>query len=418
MDRTILHCDCNAFYASVECLLHPEFRDVPMAVCGNPELRHGIILAKNELAKKYGIVTAETIWQAKRKCPELVLAGAHRREYEKYSVLVNDIYKRYTDQVEPFGIDESWLDVTGSRQLFGDGKTIADRIRADVREELGLTISAGVSFNKVFAKLGSDYKKPDATTVISRENFHEIVFPLPVSDLLYVGRSAKAALGKLYITTIGELAKSDRALIVRKLGKMGEAIHDYANGVDDSPVQSADFEREIKSIGNGMTYRRNLETPEDVRLVVITLSDEVATRMRRHGVKCRTVQVTIRDPEFKNITRQAALKTPTHLASELAEAALAIISDSWDLRRPIRMITITGSNLFSGENDDTEQLSLFASEDKSLSREKRERLESTMDNIRGRYGRGIIAPAGVIGNDLGIGDGEEFKGRLPGADEE
>lgn len=418
MDRTILHCDCNSFYASVECLLHPEFRDVPMAVCGNPELRHGIILAKNELAKKYGIVTAETIWQAKRKCPELVLAGSHHLEYQKYSVLVNDIYKRYTDQVEPFGIDESWLDVTGSRRLFGDGKTIADRIRNEVREELGLTISVGVSFNKVFAKLGSDYKKPDATTVISRENFHELVFPLPVSDLLYVGRAARTALAKLYITTIGELAQSDRTMIVRRLGKMGEAIHDYANGVDDSPVQSADFEREIKSIGNGMTYRRNLESTEDVRLVVITLADEVAGRMRRHGVKCRTVQVTIRDPEFKNITRQCALKTPTHLASELAESALAIIADSWDMRRPIRMITVTGLNLFSGESDDAEQLSLFPGEDKSLSREKRERLETTMDNIRSRYGRGIITPAGVIGNDLGIGDGEEFKGILPGLNED
>lgn len=418
MDRTILHCDCNSFYASVECLLHPEFRDVPMAVCGNPALRHGIILAKNELAKKYGIVTAETIWQAKRKCPELVLAGSHHLEYQKYSVLVNDIYKRYTDQVEPFGIDESWLDVTASRRLFGDGKTIADRIRNEVREELGLTISVGVSFNKVFAKLGSDYKKPDATTVISRENFHELVFPLPVSDLLYVGRAARTALAKLYITTIGELAQSDRTMIVRRLGKMGEAIHDYANGVDDSPVQSADFEREIKSIGNGMTYRRNLESTEDLRLVVITLADEVAGRMRRHGVKCRTVQVTIRDPEFKNITRQCALKTPTHLASELAESALAIIADSWDMRRPIRMITVTGLNLFSGESDDAEQLSLFPGEDKSLSREKRERLETTMDNIRSRYGRGIITPAGVIGNDLGIGDGEEFKGILPGLNED
>lgn len=415
MDRTILHCDCNSFYASVECLLHPEFCNVPMAVCGNPELRHGIILAKNELAKKYGIVTAETIWQAKRKCPELVLASAHHREYDKYSALVNEIYKRYTDQVEPFGIDESWLDVTGSRRLFGDGKTIADRIRREVREELGLTISVGVSFNKVFAKLGSDYKKPDATTVISRENFHEIVFPLPVSDLLYVGRSARDALSRLYITTIGELANSDRTLISHRLGRMGEMIHDYANGIDDSPVQPSDFERKIKSIGNGMTYRRNLESREDVRLVVITLADEVAGRMRRHGVKCRTVQVTIRDPEFKTITRQCALNTPSHLASELAEASLAIIKNSWDMRRPIRMITITGMNLISGDSGGGEQLSLFSDKDQAVSREKRERLETAMDKIRGRYGRGIITPAGVIGNDLGIGTGEEFKGRLPGS---
>ena len=193
-DRVILHCDCNAFYASVECLLHPAYRDVPMAVCGDPENRHGIILAKNERAKRFGVQTAETIWQARRKCPDLVLAPPHRDQYAIYSKRVNAIYQRYTDLVEPFGIDESWLDVTGSQRLFGSGPEIADRLRAEVKRETGLTISVGVSFNKIFAKLGSDYKKPDATTVISRENYRNIVYPLSVSALLYVGKSARETL--------------------------------------------------------------------------------------------------------------------------------------------------------------------------------------------------------------------------------
>ncbi|MEG2852280.1 MAG: DNA polymerase IV, partial [Hydrogenoanaerobacterium sp.] len=185
-ERTILHCDLNGFFASVECLLRPELRTVPMAVCGDPTMRHGIILAKNELAKKYNITTAETIWQAQRKCPQLVLVQPHHDEYYKYSCLVNEIYRRYTDLVEPFGIDESWLDITGTIHLFGDGKTVADKLREVVEHELGLTISVGVSFNKIYAKLGSDYKKPNATTVISQQNYKEIVYPLPVNSLLYV----------------------------------------------------------------------------------------------------------------------------------------------------------------------------------------------------------------------------------------
>ena len=401
MDRVILHCDCNAFYASVETLLRPELEKVPMAVCGDPESRHGIILAKNERAKKFGVATAETIWQAKRKCPGLVLVPPHRGEYVRYSRLVNEIYQRYTDQVEPFGIDESWLDVTGSQNLFGTGPEIADEIRRTVREELGLTVSVGVSFNKVFAKLGSDYKKPDATTVISRENFRRIVWPLPVGALLYVGKAAQETLAQLQVRTVGQLAASDRALVAKRLGKMGEMIHDYANGLDESPVRAADDTREIKSVGNGMTYRRNLVGLEDIRLAVLTLSDSVSARMRRHGVKCRTVQVLIRDPGFKSISRQRALPAPTHLGREIAEAALAIIRDAWDLRAPIRMITITGANL-TDAGGAGEQLSLCAPPD-DKSREKRERLEAAMDGIREKFGQDAIGPAGVLGNDIGIG---------------
>ncbi len=410
MDRTILHCDCNGFFASVECILHPEYKNVPMAVCGNPENRHGIILAKNELAKKYKIQTAETIWQAKRKCPDLVLAPPHHDEYQKYSILINQIYQCYTDLVEPFGIDESWLDVTGSEVLFGSGKQIADELRKVIRQEIGLTISVGVSFNKIFAKLGSDYKKPDATTVISRENWKQILFPLPVNTLLYVGKSVGETLGKLGIHTIGELAVSDRALITARLGKPGGELHDYANGLDDSPVQNMHENREMKSVGNGMTFKRNLVGIEDIRLGVTVLADSVAGRMRRHGVKCWVVQVTIRNPNFKTISRQKTLASPTHLSKELAAASMELIQSSWNLNAPIRMLTITAANLVA--NDDAgEQLSFFGGT-KNESREKQEHLETALDSIRSKFGRSAVAFGGTLKNDLGIEEPHETKSAI------
>ena len=400
-DRTILHCDCNGFYASVECLLNPKLKDVPMAVCGNPENRHGIILAKNELAKKFNVKTAETIWQAKRKCPDLVLVPPHHDEYEKYSKIVTKIYERYTDQVEPFGIDESWLDVTDSVHLFGSGKEIADELRKTVSSEVGLTISVGVSFNKVFAKLGSDYKKPDATTVISRDNFNSIVYPLPVSSLLYVGKSAQEVLNKLHIYTIGDLAGSDKSLIAAKLGKMGETIHDYANGIDNDPVKSIYEGREIKSVGNGMTFKRDLVGLSDISVSVHALADTVASRMRRYKVKCMTVQVTIKDPKFKVISRQKTLTVPTFLAKEIADISLNIIKSCWNLNSPIRMLTITGSNLIPEDQDVGEQLSFFDIEERN-NKEKRQKLEATIDKIREKFGKNAVSFASTINNDLGL----------------
>jgi len=405
MDRTILHCDLNGFYASVECLSQPKLKKVPMAVAGDPENRHGIILAKNELAKKHGVKTAETIGQAMRKCPGLVLVPPHRAEYEKYSRLVNQIYERFTDLLEPFGIDESWLDVTGVEHIFGDGRKIADTLRQTVKGELGLTISVGVSFNKIFAKLGSDYKKPDATTVITRENYEEILHPLPVSALLYVGQSTNAVLDKLYIRTIGELARSEKELIISRLGKMGGMLWDYANGLDDSPVLSKDQARDIQSIGNGMTFRRDLVGLEDIKAGVYALSDEAAWRMRKHGLKCRVVAVTIKDPYFKTTQRQKTLENPTHLAKEIAETAIELIKASWKLRAPIRMLTVTASNLVD-ENEAYEQTSLFDGE-KAVLKEKQERIEAAMDKIRDKYGKSAVSLGGVLRNDLGFGNDPE-----------
>lgn len=406
MERTILHCDCNGFFASVACIKQPELKKVPMAVCGDPESRHGIILAKNELAKGYGIQTAETVWQAKQKCPQLVLVPPEHDEYHHYSKLVNLIYQEYTDLVEPFGIDESWLDVTGSKRLFGDGKTIADQLRKRIREEIGLTISVGVSFNKVFAKLGSDYRKPDATTVISRQNYQEVVYPLPVSALLYVGKNAQETLRHMGVTTIGELARSDKARLHLALGKLGESIWEYANGLEDSPVRHVDDQREIKSVGNGMTFRRNLLGEEDIRVGIKALSDTVGSRLRRYGLKCYGVQLQIKDPDFKVISRQKQLPHATDLTRELAQAAWELVEQSWNLQKPIRMLTVTALNLT--ERDEGFQTDLFAPQAVQQN-ERTQKLERAMDAVRARYGKDALRFGDVMKNDLGIGDGTDEK---------
>lgn len=410
MDRTILHCDCNSFFASVECVFRPELKTVPMAVCGNPENRHGIILAKNELAKKAGVVTAETVWQARQKCPELVLVPPHHQEYVRYSNLVNAIYQRYTDQVEPFSIDESWLDVTGSRTLFGSGETIADAIRKAVREELGITVSAGVSFNKIFAKMGSDYKKPDATTVISRENYRQLLWPLPISEMIFVGKASRTALRELGIYTIGDLARTEPSLLLARLGKIGGVLSTYARGEDQSPVTSIyDEPEEPKSVGNGMTFRRDLSGEDDLRIGVLYLADSVAARLRRHGLRCRTVAVTVKDPKFHTVSKQKILPRSTDLAKTIAEASLELIRSCWNPSSPIRSITITASRFHESGGD---QLSLFQSAEEIKDPGKRERLEQALDQVRSRYGRSAVSFGRILKNDIGIGekDGTNPKG--------
>lgn len=398
--RVILHCDMNSFFASVELLERPDLKDVPVAVCGDPDSRHGIILAKNQLAKKAGVVTAETIWQARKKCPDLHLLPSHHEKYRMYSKKINQIYLRYTDLVEPFSIDESWLDVTGSQMLFGSGVEIANEIRNTVKKETGLTLSAGVSFNKIFAKLGSDYKKPDATTEITKENFKDILWPLPVSDMLFVGRSTAEKLQQSGIKTIGDLALSDRRLLNALLGKQGNTLWIYANGYEDSPVAPFGQREPEKSVGNGMTFRRNLLTEDDIRTAVTGLSDTVASRLRQCHRKAFGVKVDIKDPALVTISRQKQLFVATNLASEISKAAMELIHESWRQGAPIRMITITGINLCDETAD--EQLSFFASENKQ--HEQGEKIERTMDDIRSKFGNAAISFGGVLGNDIGIAD--------------
>lgn len=388
MERVIFHCDLNSFYASVELLDYPQLRHLPVAVCGDPSKRHGVILAKNDHAKKFNVTTGQTVWEAKKLCPELQLLPAHGENYRYYSKKVNEIYLDYTDLVEPYGVDESWLDVTGTLHLFGKTPLeLAHEIRERTLEELGLSISVGVSYNKIFAKLGSDYKKPNAVTVISSEDFREIVFPLPVEDLLYVGKRAKQTLHKFGIFTIGDLAKSDKELMNLLLGKQGVMIHQYANGLDNAPVDDFLTYTPPKSLGQGLTFSNDLFGEEQVRSGILMLSDHVGLRLRAHGLKCYGVQLTLRDPQFHNISRQTKLDNPTFLGQNIADIAFSLAKDNWSFFNPVRAISVTAISLVP-ESQAYAQLTLFDQPDEK--EEKRTKLALATDEIRAKYGRKSI----------------------------
>ncbi len=397
MERTILHCDCNSFFASVECVYRPELWQVPMAVCGDPDNRHGIVLAKNEVAKRYGIVTAETVWQAKKKCPELVIVPPHYDRYEEFYQRINAIYCEYTDRVEPFSIDESWLDVTGSCLLFGDGKTIADTLRRRIKEELGLTISVGVSFNKTLAKMGSDYRKPDATTVFSKDNYQSILYPMPLSNLIFAGRSATETLARMGIRTIGDLASSDRACVVSALGKLGGQLHDYACGYDPTPVRLFTDKREIKSCGNGITFPQDLATTEQLHNGLLYLVEPVAARLRSHGLQCKTVHITVKFPSLKTVTHQRTLSHPTSVTAELYEGVLLALHDCWNEGTPVRSLTVTASKLC--EEEEPEQINLFDTDDDK--HDKRLTIDTTVDALRNRFGKQAVKRLAILHQENG-----------------
>lgn len=399
-ERVIFHADCNSFYASVELLHFPELREKPVAVAGSEDNRHGIILAKNEAAKKFKVQTAETVWQAKRKCPNLILLPPHHSEYARYSKIVNGIYANYTDRVEPFGIDESWLDMSGSWHLFGESPAkVADRLRLEVREKTGLTISVGVSFNKVFAKLGSDYKKPDAVTEITKENYKEILWPLPVQAMLMVGGKARESLAGLGVNTIGQLAETDPDHLQQVLGKLGPQLASYARGEDMASVALIGEHEQPKSIGNGLTFKRNLLGYKDVRTGIGSLADEVATRLRNHHLYTSSVQVLIKNPDLKSITRQKPLPYATNLAKDITNAAMQLVQDNWDLAKPIRMLTVTAQQLTP--TPFATQISMFDEAPTAID-SKREKLEHSIDGIRGRFGHTAILAAGELHNDIGV----------------
>lgn len=396
--RTILHCDMNNFYASVECLYRPELRERPVAVCGDADLRHGIVLAKNYPAKACGIRTGEATWQARQKCPGLIVLPPDYSRYLRFARLARDIYTDYTDRIEPFGPDEAWLDVTGSCGLFGSGGAIADEIRRRVRQELGITASVGVSWNKIFAKLGSDLEKPDATTVIARDNFRERVWPLPVGDLLYVGRATERKLAVKSIRTIGELAGTEAEALHVWFGKWGDVLYSFSNGLDASPVAPMGAEAMIKSVGNSTTTPRDLENDEDVRVILSVLCESVAMRLRELALECRTVEIGIRDNSLFSLVRQKKQPRPTSLARELHRAAMELFQANYRWQRPIRSLGVRACELCApGESV---QLSLLDDEDR---RDKLFRLENAMDDIRRRYGSLSIRPALLLA-DRRLGD--------------
>ena len=375
--RTILHSDCNNFYASVECVFDPALRGKPVAVCGDPNERHGIVLAKSELAKRCGVKTGEAIWEARQKCPDLVILPPNGEKYVRFSRMMRALYGEYTNRIEPFGLDESWLDVTGSDM---DGVEIASQLRRRAREELGITISVGVSFNKVFSKLGSDMHKPDATTVISPDNFREKVWPLPVGEMLFIGRSTVKRLGQYGIRTIGDIARSERSSLHALLGKNGDTLHAYACGLDESPVLSVDESSEVKSVSNSTTPPFDVDNEEDARCVIYLLSDSVAARLREQHFKCRTVSLWVRDAMLRSFERQVKLCSPTDLSKVIGETALRLLYANWDLRSPLRSLGVRGSELIF----DVQETACLTPADRLLSRQST--LERAVDDIHRRFG--------------------------------
>ena len=391
MGRTILHSDMNSFYASVECLYHPEVRDKPVAVAGDVEARHGIILAKNQHAKKFGIQTGEAIWQAQRKCPELVLFPPDFPKYLYFSKRARQIYADYTDQVEPFGLDECWLDVSGSVGLFGNGLTIAQEISGRIKEELGVTVSIGVSWNKIFAKLGSDYKKPDAITVFDHENYRDLIWPLPVGDLLYVGPSTNRKLRNMAVFTIGDLAHVDLRYTRPVLGKMADILYGFANGLDTTPVAHIGDTSPVTSIGNSCTAPRDLRNEEDAKMLLTALGESVGMRLREQGMQAKTVCIHLRDNELYSFERQCKLKQPTDITGEIIDAALSLLRKHYHWQRPLRSLGVKVTDLTAGHQ--AVQLDLFTDE---RLRQKWEQLDKTVDWLRGRFDNNCIQRAVVL----------------------
>lgn len=378
-----MHCDLNNFYASVETLLNPDFKDKPLAVCGDPKLRHGVVLAKSYPAKACGVKTGDTVIEARRKCPDIIFTPPHHSIYADYSRKVFEIYTRFTDRVEPFGLDECWLDVTASTKLFGDGKTIADNIREIIKTEIGLTASVGVSFNKIFAKLGSDMKKPDATTLITRENFKEKIWNLKANELIMIGSNTYKKLNDLNIFTIGDLANADINLMKKNFGIIGEKLVLNARGEDSTPVSLEYDHTPPKSIGHGTTLKEDVHSFNEIKPVIVALSEMVATRLRRHNMLTNGIHLNIKDNAFNDVNKQALLPSYTDSATDISDAVCELFQKIYNFNKqlPVRMISVAVYNLT--EREDGVQASMFE-------HEKLSQLEHSVDKIRERYGYNIL----------------------------
>ena len=389
--RDILHSDMNNFYASVECMLEPSLRGKPVAVCGSVEERHGIVLAKNYEAKAFGVSTGEAVWQAKQKCRNIVIVPPHYDEYIKYSRLARNIYERYTDQVEPYGMDECWLDVTGFRKR--DSVAVAQEIRKTVKEELGLTVSIGVSYNKIFAKLGSDMKKPDAVTVIPKNLFKEKIWNLPASELLFVGRATKSFLDRFAIRTIGDLANTDPEFLRSNIGVNGIKLWRYANGLDDSPVMFVNYKSPVKSVGHGTTTAKDLTDNEEVWITILELTQDIGHRLKELGMNCRGVSVCIRNEDLMSKEWQRKFNFATQSPFIIAKTAYSLFLERYDWKKNIRSVTVKAINLIS----DTApiQLDLF---NNMASLEKQSKIDNCIEALRRRFGKEIIKNGVLLKN--------------------
>ncbi|NLZ45391.1 MAG: DNA polymerase IV [Clostridiales bacterium] len=394
-ERIILHSDINNCFASIECVFRPELKKVPMAVGGNKQERHGIILAKNQIAKGFGVKTGEALWEAKQKCPNLIIVPPRVDMYLDFSKRVFKIYEEYTNQIESFGIDECWLDVTGSQK---SGYDIAEEIRQRIKTDLGVTVSVGVSFNKIFAKLGSDYKKPDAVTVISKENFKEKIWGLPAIELLSVGPATNKKLNKYGVTTIGQLAQTPIELLQSWFGKTGCTIWRFANGLDNAPVEYVGTDQMVKSVGNGRTAHRDLESNQDVKVLIYALAESVASRIRKIDKKAEVISVSVKNKDFVACSAQHKLEMPTDDANEIGKEAFALFlkNYNWLTYGNIRAVTISGSKLV--DKDEPVQMDIYTNPQRL---EKRDNLNKTVDLLRGRYGYTCLRRA-VVMSDLGM----------------
>ena len=393
MERSILHCDMNNFYASVECMLDPTIRNRPVAVCGSVEERHGIVLAKNYKAKAFNIQTGDAVWQAKQKCKDVLIVPPHFEEYIKYSKLARNIYNRYTDRVEPYGMDECWLDITGTNSIFGTPEKVANEIRETVKFELGLTISVGVSFNKIFAKLGSDLKKPDAVTIISSKTFKNKIWDLPASDLLGVGRATEKVLAGYGIHTIGDLANTAPDFLQRRFGKNGISLWRYANGNDTSAVMPSDFVSPVKSIGHGITTIEDLKTEDEVWALFLELTQDIGHKLRMHQKCAEGVAIYIRDNTLYSKQWQCKISFPTQSPMILAKSAFSLFKRKYSWNNNIRSVTIQAIDL--SPQDTPRQLNLFTD---PLKLDKQERLDDCIEKIRERYGKNAIKNAVLFQN--------------------
>ena len=389
-ERVILHCDANSFFASVEIANNPQYEGKPVAVAGNPEKRTGIILTKNHIAKKYGIETGEVIWKAKSKCPNLICLSPHYRLYEEYSKKLKNIYERYTDRVESFGIDECWLDVTDSLKFFGNEKQLADRIRNDVKNELNITISVGVSFCKLFAKLGSDLKKPDATTIISKENFKNIIYPLPINAIIGIGRRLEVKYNKIGVSRLGDIINIPDNILKKKFGKLGIELKEKLLGIDNDEVKLCDCFVPPKSIGNGTTTITDIYSRKEIIGTVSMLSNEISTRLRYQNFNASGVSVTLKTATFQYFHQTNKFDFATNSQSHIINTVMNTIDSFWQYNIPIRAIRICVYNLSNAKQT---QQCMFSNIIKDTS------LNLAIDKIRSKYGYHSISPAISINNN-------------------
>ncbi len=385
-ERVIFHCDANSFYASVEIAQNTNLEGKPVAVTGNPEKRTGIILTKNHTAKKYGVETGEAIWQAKLKCPNLVCLSPNHKLYEEYSAKLRKIYEKYTDRVESFGIDECWLDMTDSLKFFGTAKDVANQIRKEVKDTLNITISVGVSFGKLFAKLGSDLKKPDATTIISKENYKKIVYPLPIKSIIGIGKRLDKRYNKIGVFVLGDIINIPDSVLKKKFGILGLNLKQKLLGIDDEEVKKCTNITLPKSIGNGITTIKDVYSRTEIESVVVALSEEISTRLRNGGFNANSISVTLKTADFNYFHETTRLAFPTNTNHDISQYAMKLIDSFWEYNTAVRAIRICSYNLTSSSYTQLSMLSLC---------EKDTNLNTAIDQIRKKYGYYSIAPLSI-----------------------